>query len=165
MAEAPHLAARRPYAALSNAGDGAPAHPAQALRDLYTIRRHAGDLTGLRVVMVGDIAHSRVARSDLWGLTLMGAEVVLCAPPTLIPRGLRASERPAHAKTALPPVTIETDIDRALEGADVVMALGRQSERERFLPPRQPGLWKEASCSCLRSGTTRRAESPSCGRP
>ena len=130
MAGAAYLAARHTDASIINAGDGAHAHPTQALLDLYTIRRHAGDLTGLRVVMVGDIAHSRVARSDLWGLTLMGAEVVLCAPPTLIPRGLRASERPAHAETALPPVTIETDIDRALEGADVVMALRLQSERQ-----------------------------------
>ncbi|MPZ99909.1 MAG: aspartate carbamoyltransferase catalytic subunit [Dehalococcoidia bacterium] len=131
MAGAPYLAAKHTDASIINAGDGAHAHPTQALLDLYTIRRHIGDLTGKRVVMVGDIAHSRVARSDLWGLTAMGAEVVVCGPPTLLPRGLRPQDRPSHAESALPPVTIETDIERALEGADVVMALRLQSERQQ----------------------------------
>jgi aspartate carbamoyltransferase catalytic subunit len=130
MAGAPYLAAQHTDASIINAGDGSHAHPTQALLDLYTIRRHVGDLTGKRVVMIGDITHSRVARSDLWGLTTMGADVVVCGPPTLLPRGLRASDRPAHAESALPPVTIETDIDRAIEGADVVMALRLQSERQ-----------------------------------
>ncbi len=91
--------------------------PTQALLDLYTMRKHFGDLRGKRVVMVGDISHSRVARSDMWGLAAMGAEVVVCGPPTLLPRGLRAQDRPAHAESALPPVHVETDIDRAIEGA------------------------------------------------
>jgi aspartate carbamoyltransferase catalytic subunit len=130
MAGAPYLAAKHTDAAIINAGDGAHAHPTQALLDLYTMRRHVGDLAGKRVVMVGDIAHSRVARSDLWGLATIGAHVVVCGPPTLLPRGLRASDRPAHAESALPPVTIETDADRAIEGADVVMALRLQSERQ-----------------------------------
>ena len=127
---APYLASKHTDASIINAGDGAHAHPTQALLDLYTMRSHFGDLSGKRVVMVGDIAHSRVARSDLWGLATMGAEVVVCGPPTLLPRGLLASERPAHAVAALPPVTIETDIDRAIEGAHVVMALRLQSERQ-----------------------------------
>ncbi|MEX2228144.1 MAG: aspartate carbamoyltransferase catalytic subunit [Dehalococcoidia bacterium] len=130
MAGAPYLAAAHTDAAIINAGDGAHAHPTQALLDLYTMRRHVGELAGKRVVMVGDIAHSRVARSDLWGLTTMGADVVVCGPPTLLPRGLRVGDRPAHAESALPPVTIETNADRALEGADVVMALRLQSERQ-----------------------------------
>src|SRR5947199_90323 len=83
--------------------------PTQALLDLYTMRRHVGDLRGKRVVMVGDISYSRVARSDMWGLAAMGAQVVLCGPPTLLPRGLRPGDRPAHAESALPPVTIETN--------------------------------------------------------
>ncbi|MBM3139317.1 MAG: aspartate carbamoyltransferase catalytic subunit [Chloroflexi bacterium] len=130
MAGAPYLAAKHTDASIINAGDGAHAHPTQALLDLYTMRRHVGELAGKRVVMVGDIAHSRVARSDLWGLAAVGAEVVVCGPPTLLPRGLRAGDRPAHAESALPPVTIETDADRAIAGADVVMALRLQSERQ-----------------------------------
>jgi len=94
------------------------------------MRRHVGDLAGKKVVMVGDIAHSRVARSDLWGLAAMGAKVVVCGPPTLLPLGMKASDRPSHAESALPPVSIETNIDHALEGADVVMALRLQSERQ-----------------------------------
>ena len=125
------LAARHTEASIVNAGDGAHAHPTQALLDLYTMRRHVGDLAGKRVVMVGDITHSRVARSDMWGLAAMGAEVVVCGPPTLIPRGLRADDRPAHAASALPPVHIETDVERAIEGAHVVMALRLQSERQQ----------------------------------
>ncbi|MDA0271008.1 MAG: aspartate carbamoyltransferase catalytic subunit [Chloroflexi bacterium] len=131
LSGAPYLAAEHTDASIINAGDGAHAHPTQALLDLYTIRSRIGDLRGKRVVMVGDIAHSRVARSDMWGLTALGAEVVVCGPPTLLPRGLKASDRPAHAESALPPVTIETDIDRAIEGADVVMALRLQSERQQ----------------------------------
>jgi len=131
IAGTPYLASEHTDASIINAGDGAHAHPTQALLDLYTIRSHLGDLRGKRVVMVGDIAHSRVARSDMWGLTALGAQVVVCGPPTLLPRGLRASDRPAHAESALPPVIVETDIDRALEGADVVMALRLQSERQQ----------------------------------
>jgi aspartate carbamoyltransferase catalytic subunit len=130
-AGAAYLAAEHTDASIINAGDGAHAHPTQALLDLYTIRRHFGDLTGKKVVMVGDIAHSRVARSDMWGLAAMGAKVVVCGPPTLLPRGLRPSERPAHAESALPPVTVESRIERAIEGAHVVMALRLQSERQQ----------------------------------
>lgn len=130
-AGAAYLAAQHTDASIINAGDGAHAHPTQALLDLYTIQRHFSDLTGKRVVMIGDIAHSRVARSDLWGLTKMGAKVVLCGPPTLLPRGFRPGERPDHAESALPPVTVETDVDRAIEGAHVVMALRLQSERQQ----------------------------------
>ncbi|GMU39190.1 MAG: aspartate carbamoyltransferase [Chloroflexota bacterium] len=128
---APYLVAEHTDASIINAGDGAHAHPTQALLDLYTIRSRLGDLRGKQVVMVGDIAHSRVARSDMWGLTAMGAQVVVCGPPTLLPRGLRPGDRPAHAESALPTVTVETDIDRAIEGADVVMALRLQSERQQ----------------------------------
>ena len=130
-AGAPYLAAAHTEASILNAGDGAHAHPTQALLDLYTMRSHVGNLRGKRVVMVGDISHSRVARSDLWGLAAVGADVVVCGPPTLIPRGLRTSERPDHAESALPPVTIETDVNAAIEGADVVMALRLQSERQQ----------------------------------
>jgi aspartate carbamoyltransferase catalytic subunit len=130
MAGAPYFASRHTDASIINAGDGAHAHPTQALLDLYTMRKHLGDLRGKRVVMIGDIAHSRVARSGMWGLAALGAQVVVCGPPTLLPLGLRPADRPAHAESALPPVTVETDADVAIEGADVVMALRLQNERQ-----------------------------------
>jgi aspartate carbamoyltransferase catalytic subunit len=133
---APYLVARHVQAAVINGGDGAHAHPTQALLDLYTMRSHLGDLRGKRVVMVGDIAHSRVARSNIWGLAALGARVVLCAPPTLLPAGLRpVRQHPIQPVTdsaedlAFPAVEVQTDLDRAIEEADVVMALRLQKER------------------------------------
>ena len=131
---APYLVARHVQVNVINAGDGWHAHPTQGLLDLYTMRSHLGDLRGKRVVIVGDIAHSRVARSNLWGLTTMGAQVVVCAPPTLLPYGMRplrasAHGAPAEEPLALPRVQVETDLDRAVAGADVVMALRLQLER------------------------------------
>ena len=123
---APYLAAANTDACVLNAGDGWHAHPTQGLLDLYTLRGHIGDLRGKRICIVGDIQHSRVARSDIWGLTKMGAEVVVCGPPTLIPPDLgRSGENP----DALPNVTIERDLDRAISGADAVMTLRLQHER------------------------------------
>ncbi len=131
---APYLVARHVQVNVINAGDGWHAHPTQGLLDLYTMRSHLGDLRGKRVVIVGDIAHSRVARSNLWGLTTVGAEVVVCAPPTLLPYGMTGRARhsdgaPAEEPLALPRVQVETDLDRAVAGADVVMALRLQLER------------------------------------
>ena len=126
---APYLVAQHVQMNVVNAGDGWHAHPTQGLLDLYTMRSHLGDLRGKRVVIVGDIAHSRVARSNLWGLTTMGAQVVICAPPTLLPYGMRPSVAPVEDPLALPRVQVETDLDRAVEGADVVMALRLQLER------------------------------------
>ncbi len=123
---APYLAARHLDASVINAGDGWHAHPTQALLDIYTLRAHLGDLRGRRIAIVGDISHSRVARSDMWGFTTLGAEVVICAPPTLLPLELGGPES-GHG---LPPVRVETDLDRAVEGADVVMALRLQAERQ-----------------------------------
>ncbi len=126
---APYLVARQVEMNVINAGDGWHAHPTQGLLDLYTIRSRLGDLQGKRVVIVGDITHSRVVRSDIWGLSTLGAEIVVCAPPTLNPSGLRPGDAGQLEPRALPPVTVETNLDRALEGADVVMALRLQSER------------------------------------
>ena len=126
---APHFLARHMSASVINAGDGGHAHPTQALLDLYTIQSHLGRLDGVKVAIVGDILYSRVARSNLWGLTKMGAQVVLCAPPTLLPpdfvNGYRTMEEHPFAS-----VEMETNVDRALEGADVVMALRLQLERQ-----------------------------------
>ena len=126
---APYLVARQVQLNVINAGDGWHAHPTQGLLDLYTMRSRLGDLKGKRVVIVGDIAHSRVARSNIWGLTALGADIVVCGPPTLLPYGLRPGERGAEEPPALPPVTVETELERALAGADVVMALRLQLER------------------------------------
>jgi aspartate carbamoyltransferase catalytic subunit len=118
---AAYLAAAMVRGSVINAGDGWHAHPTQALLDLLTIRDAFGTIAGLRVTIVGDILHSRVARSNLWGLTTLGAEVTVCGPPTLLPVAL---------PLGLPaPVRVEHDLDRAIEGADVVMALRLQRER------------------------------------
>ena len=128
-AGAPHFLARHLRSSIVNAGDGGHAHPTQAMLDIYTIRRHYGRVAGLRVAIVGDILYSRVARSNLWGLTTMGAHVVLCAPPTLLPvdmvNGYRDVEEHPFAA-----VEVETNVERALDGADVVMALRLQQERQ-----------------------------------
>ena len=132
---APHFLARFLNAAVINAGDGMHAHPTQALLDLYTIRAHRGRIDGLKVVIVGDLLYSRVARSNLWGLTRMGASVTLCAPPTLIPpdflnNGLRSGINDAASNHPFGAMQVETSIERALQDADVVMALRLQTERQ-----------------------------------
>ena len=129
-AGAPHFLAKHLKASIINAGDGGHAHPTQALLDLYTIKHHLGRIQGIRVVIVGDLLYSRVARSNLWGLTTMGAQVVLCAPPTLVPSDFLDG----HLGTDGHPfasVEIETSVERALEGADVIMALRLQIERQQ----------------------------------
>jgi aspartate carbamoyltransferase catalytic subunit len=118
---APYFLARNlPHTGVVNAGDGRHAHPTQALLDLLTMRDHLGDLAGKRIVIVGDVLHSRVARSDIHGLGLEGAQVVLSGPPTLMPPPWAAL--PTH-------VSIEPELDAAVEGTDVVMALRIQKER------------------------------------
>ena len=116
-AGAAHFLARHCRASIVNAGDGAHEHPTQALLDALTLRQRKGRLEGLRVAIVGDLLHSRVARSNVWLLSKMGAKVVLCAPPTMVPPGI----------DALAPVTHR--IDEAVEGADAVMMLRIQRER------------------------------------
>ncbi|GIV17095.1 MAG: aspartate carbamoyltransferase [Armatimonadota bacterium] len=120
-----HLVAQALDIPVVNAGDGMHEHPTQALLDMLTIRQHKGKLEALTVAIVGDIMHSRVARSNLWGLTKMGAKVRFVGPATLLPRDVQRL-----------PVEVYTDLRRGLEGADVVMALRLQQERmERGLLP------------------------------
>jgi len=121
---APYLAARHTGASVINGGDGTHAHPTQALLDLFTIRRHIGsNLEGRRVVIVGDVLHSRVARSNVWTLMAAGAEVVLCGPATLLPRTLAARGERGSC-------TVTHDLNEAIRDADVVMALRIQKERQ-----------------------------------
>jgi aspartate carbamoyltransferase catalytic subunit len=116
---APHFVARNVRASVINAGDGQHEHPTQGLLDIFTMRRKFGSIDGLKVAIVGDIAHSRVARSNIWGLTKLGAEVTVCGPSTLTPREV---ERMGVRWT--------WKVDEALEGVDVVNILRIQKERQ-----------------------------------
>ncbi|MDQ3931313.1 MAG: aspartate carbamoyltransferase catalytic subunit [Actinomycetota bacterium] len=108
-----------------NAGDGSHQHPTQALLDLYTMRRHLGRLDGLKVAIVGDVLHSRVARSEVQALNLVGAQVTLVAPPTLLPPGVETWQ-----------AGVSTDLDEVLDGLDVLYVLRVQRERmtRHFFP-------------------------------
>jgi aspartate carbamoyltransferase catalytic subunit len=117
---APHFLARSLKCSVINAGDGMHEHPTQGLLDIFTIREYKKRIEGLKVVIVGDIAHSRVARSNIWGLLKLGAKVVVCGPWTLMPLGI---ERLG--------VGVTSNIDEALEGADVVNVLRIQLERQK----------------------------------
>ncbi|MEI8306337.1 MAG: aspartate carbamoyltransferase catalytic subunit [Chloroflexales bacterium] len=119
---APYLVAHHFHGSVINAGDGRHAHPTQALLDLFTIRERLGQIRDIKVVIVGDIVHSRVARSDIWGLTRMGAHITLCAPPTLLGQS-------TYWLHTWPKLTISHDLDASIKGADVVMALRLQKER------------------------------------
>ncbi len=142
QAGTPYLAARHFQGALINAGDGFHADPSQALLDLYTIRDKLGQVEQLKVVLVGDILHSRVARSNLWGLTRMGAHITLCAPATLL--------GPARFWQATwPGVTVTSDLDVALAGADVVMLL--PLEQARLASGLLPSLREYRRCFTLTS--------------
>jgi len=116
---APHLVARSVRCAVLNAGDGTHEHPSQALVDAFTLLQRWGTLEGRTLLIVGDILHSRVARSNVLALTTLGARVVLCAPPTLLPAGL-----------AREGVSTTWDLDEALPHVDAVMCLRVQVERQ-----------------------------------
>jgi len=116
---APHLLARYVDSGVINAGDGIHEHPTQALLDLFTIKKKKGRIKGLRVVIIGDIAHSRVARSDIIGLRKMGAEVTISGPPTMIPVDVES----LGVKVILDPV-------KAVKNKDVIMLLRIQLERQ-----------------------------------
>lgn len=112
-----------------NAGDGAHEHPTQGLLDMFSIKEKKGELAGLKVAIVGDILHSRVARSNIWGLAKMGAEVHLAGPTTLMPIGIEQAG-----------VHVHTRVEEALDGADVVNVLRIQRERQSkglFPSPRE----------------------------
>src|SRR5712691_2345027 len=117
---APHFLARVLAASVINAGDGAHEHPTQALLDVFTIRERKGKIEGLNVTILGDILYSRVARSNIWALTKLGAKVTLCGPSTLVPRVFEGMGcRVTH------------DLNEAIESADVINLLRIQHERQR----------------------------------
>ncbi len=116
---APHLLARSVSPSIINAGDGSYGHPTQGLLDIFTIKEHKKKIAGLNVSIIGDIAHSRVARSNIWGLIKLGAKVTVCGPATLIPAEIEKLG-----------VKVTYDIKEAIEGADVINLLRIQLERQ-----------------------------------
>jgi len=116
----PHIVAKNLSIPVINAGDGAHEHPTQALLDLYTIRERKGRIKGLKIAIVGDISRSRVARSNIWGLSKLQAEVRLCAPPTLIP--------PRVEKTG---TQVFFSLEEAIKNVDIIMMLRIQKERDK----------------------------------
>ncbi len=124
---APHRLASWVDGSVINAGDGTHEHPTQALLDAYTMRSRLGKIEGLRVAIVGDVLHSRVARSDVLLLTTLGAQVTLVGPPTLIPIDVSAALSPGSAEPA--GTKVSYDLDSVLPDVDVVMMLRVQTER------------------------------------
>jgi aspartate carbamoyltransferase catalytic subunit len=124
-AGAPHVLAKILKSSVINAGDGMHAHPTQALLDLMTVRENKHKISGLKIAIIGDISHSRVARSNIIGFTKMGADVVLSGPPTMIPMGIETLG-----------AAVTHNVEDAIEDADVVMMLRIQKERQQqFLFP------------------------------
>jgi aspartate carbamoyltransferase catalytic subunit len=119
---APALLAQKVDAAVINAGDGTHEHPTQGLLDVFTIREKKGRVDGLNVTILGDILYSRVARSNIWALTKLGAKVTLCGPPTLVPKSF---------ESFAPNVRVTWNIDEALRDADVINLLRIQHERQK----------------------------------
>src|SRR3989449_8371499 len=129
MAGAPNVASRWVRCAVINAGDGMHEHPTQGLLDLLTVRQRKARIAGLKVAIVGDVLHSRVARSAIWGFTKLGATVTLVGPPTLLlpELPLPSSFFPLPSSA----VSMTSSLQEGLSGADVVMALRMQVERQQ----------------------------------
>ncbi len=115
-----HLLARMVKTSIINAGDGMHAHPTQSLLDLMSVRENKGDISGLNIAIIGDIAHSRVARSNIIGFTKMGAHVMLAGPPTMMPKGVETLG-----------ASVTYNADDAVRNADVIMMLRIQKERQK----------------------------------
>ena len=113
---APHMLAKLVKQSIINAGDGAHEHPTQALLDMMTIKARKGRIAGLRVAIIGDIAHSRVARSNIYGLTRMGAQVTVAGPATMLPRQIEQMG-----------VTVHQHLEEAIKDADIIMMLRIQT--------------------------------------
>ena len=142
---APHMLAKLVKQSIINAGDGAHEHPTQALLDMMTIKARKGRIAGLRVAIIGDIAHSRVARSNIYGLTRMGAHVTVAGPATMLPRQIEQMG-----------VTVHQHLEEAIKGVDIIMMLRIQTEREQqniF-----PSLREYSRCFCLNRKNIRLAK-------
>ena len=142
---APHMLAKLVKQSIINAGDGAHEHPTQALLDMMTIKARKGRIAGLRVAIIGDIAHSRVARSNIYGLTRMGAQVTVAGPATMLPRQIEQMG-----------VTVHQHLEEAIKDVDIIMMLRIQTEREQqniF-----PSLREYSRCFCLNRENIRLAK-------
>jgi aspartate carbamoyltransferase catalytic subunit len=142
---APHQFASRTSASVINAGDGMHEHPSQALLDMMTIREHKGRLDGLTVLIVGDVTHSRVARSNMLGLNKMGARVIACGPTTLLPPEMESMG-----------VEVSYHLDEVLPEADVVMVLRLQKERQQQML--LPSLREYSICYGINQARLNRAK-------
>ncbi len=141
----PHLLARELGCSVINAGDGPHDHPTQGLLDMLTIRQHRRDIAGLTVALVGDIAHSRTARSNIWGLSKLGAHVIICGPPTLVsPRWTELGFEVAH------------HLDEILPRCDVLNLLRIQFERQRARP--FPSVHEYAALYAMNSARLKKAK-------
>jgi aspartate carbamoyltransferase catalytic subunit len=145
MPGAPLMLSKALDSAIINAGDGAHEHPTQALLDLFTMREKKGTIDGLKVAIVGDISHSRVARSNIFALTKFDAEVTCCGPTTMLPPGLEELG-----------VKVERSLEKAISGKDVIMMLRIQKERggTAYIP----SIREYSSLYCLREEHVRKAK-------
>ena len=146
MSGSPQLRGEAVKARVINGGDGTHAHPTQALLDMFTIRERLGEIKGKTVTILGDILHSRVARSNIWGLTKLGAHVRVCGPPTLVPKEVENM----GAK-------IYYDVDEALEGSDAVNVLRIQLERQQ--KGLFPSIEEYAKCYAMTEERLKKAKS------
>lgn len=145
MSGAPNILAKALRCSIINAGDGGHEHPTQALLDCFTLLERKGRIAGLRIAIVGDITHSRVARSNIYALKKLGADVLLCGPPTLIPADVDKLG-----------VRVETDFDAAIEGVDAVMML--RVQMERHAGAMVPSIREYANLYCLTRERLKRAD-------
>lgn len=122
---APEIISKNVSSSVINAGDGCHEHPTQALLDLFTVKEKFGKIKGIRISIIGDILHSRVARSNIWGFKKLGADVIVCGPPPLIPKDIE--------KTG---VEVTYNIEKAMENVDIIylLRLQRERQKENFLP-------------------------------
>ena len=141
----PQMLARRTAASVINAGDGMHEHPSQALLDMLTILDNKKRLDGLNVVIVGDISHSRVARSNIWGLKKMGSRVVVCGPSTLIPAKIEAMG-----------AEVTNRLDQCIPDADIIMVLRLQLERQQQML--LPSLREYSTCYGINSERLKKAK-------
>jgi aspartate carbamoyltransferase catalytic subunit len=120
IAGAPEMISKNVSSAVINAGDGCHEHPTQALLDLFTVKENLGRIKGIKISIIGDILHSRVARSNIWGFSKLGADVWVCGPPSIIPLEIEKMG-----------ATVTYDIEEAIKNADVVYLLRLQKERQK----------------------------------
>jgi len=145
-AGAPYFLARHLNASVINAGDGSHAHPTQAMLDLFTVYENFGRLENLKIVIIGDILHSRVARSNIWGFVKLGAELVLCGPKTLLPKEFKTNLA-FYYPDGFKNIRVESNISDAVKDADVVMALRLQKERQKHWSI--PSIREYANLFCI----------------